>query len=211
MLLVSFINDSCLVSNPSLSLTVLHMSVGGSGGCNCHFCTSPDSQLIENGNKEPDAGQNKVLSFITGKSRLENVVRMLVLHSSEHEVKAPHRSRRTEERISFQCSESWHLSQPQSLQVETLGRELGRHVLNLLTWTLPSTSVLEMAPDLCSHWRRQTTTKWDWFGCFKPGLHIWLAVLTRTNYLIFGISSVVVVNINKKITRMPNIWSIVSI
>lgn len=42
-------------------------------------------------------GRNKVLSFITGKSGLENVVRISVVHSSEQEVKALHRSRRTEE------------------------------------------------------------------------------------------------------------------
>lgn len=34
LMLVCFINDSCLISNPSISLTVLHMSVGDLRGPN---------------------------------------------------------------------------------------------------------------------------------------------------------------------------------
>lgn len=39
--------------------------------------------------QKPNVGQNNVLSFVTGTGGLENVVRILVLHSSQQEVKAP--------------------------------------------------------------------------------------------------------------------------
>jgi hypothetical protein len=61
-------------------------------------------------------------------------------------------------------------------------------VLNHLTGSFcPANTGFEIGtwPMDSRYFRRQTTTNWDWFGCFKSGFHISLALLIRTNYLIF--------------------------
>lgn len=66
-----------------ICLTVLHMS------CQVEVQESLIKSLLyfsklltKKRNKKPNVNQNKVLSFIAGKVALENVVSVLVLHSS---------------------------------------------------------------------------------------------------------------------------------
>lgn len=83
MLLVCFINDSCLISNLLYFSNSAYMSFGVSEGSD--EVTSPPFQVLNSLRTEKRSqmwDKIQVLSFSTSKDGLGNVVRIPVFHSS---------------------------------------------------------------------------------------------------------------------------------